>query len=321
MGNPSGHFVIRCEFCEGICRPLYQVGLGSLASTLHQCEHCFSARVAPPFPAEKVAAFYADSYFDAAGWQRKKSAVLAIDYFSKISPFLRGGRSLDVGAGYGDFARCFKKRTGNSMDVVEPSEACRKMMSEQTQSGEVFRLLAELPAGAAYDQIFCFHVVEHLQSFAPFAAELQAKLVQGGRFFILTPNGASDSFREFGREWGWACPDQHHQFLSDQIPAEYFTRHGFRVLVQKSLCPAVIHYPGRWSTQIQRSVRKLDTRAKNADGAQRYMLKAMRRLLLGAESVFAQNRSNHNATFFEMQLSRRKHHAHQDELLLVLEKN
>jgi cyclopropane fatty-acyl-phospholipid synthase-like methyltransferase len=321
MGNPSRNFVIRCEFCEGICHPVYQVGLGSLTSTLHQCENCFSARVDPPFPAESVAAFYADSYFDAAEWQRKKSAVLAVDYFEKVSPYLRGGRSLEVGAGYGDFARCFKTRTGNGMDVVEPSEACRKMMSEQTQTGEVFRSLAELPAGAAYEQIFCFHVVEHLQAFAPFAAELQAKLVQGGRLFILTPNGASDSFREFGRDWGWACTEQHHQFLSDQIPAAYFTQHGFRVVAQKSVCPAVIHYPGRWHTRIERGLRELDTRAKNADGAQRWMLKGLQRLLLAAEPAFAQNRSNCNATFLEKQLSLRKRNAHQDELLLVLEKN
>lgn len=316
--------MIFCEFCEGICHPVYQVGLGSLTSTLHQCENCCSAHVDPPFPAESVTAFYANTYFDAAEWQRKKSAILATDYFGKIRRFLpagNGARALDVGAGYGDFARRYKTRTGNNIDIVEPSVAGRNMISNQVQAGEVYRSMAELPADACYHQIFCFHVVEHLQEFTSFAANLCARLVQGGRLFILTPNGASTSFRDFGRDWGWACPEQHHQFLSDQIPGKYFNRLGFRVVMQESLCPAVIHYPGRWFTRLQRGVRELSVRLATATGAHRWLLQGLRRLLVAAESAVAQNRSQYNATFFEKQLSRCNRHAHQDELLLVLEKN
>lgn len=316
--------MMNCEFCHSECVPLYPVMCGSLVSTLHRCQGCFSCRLDPPFDEEVLQDYYQNHYFKAADWEVNKSAVLAEDYFRKVQPALSSSiqaRALEIGAGFGHFARCYSHKTSSHVDVVEPSASCRGVMQSMESVGQIFNSLKEVPGNLQYEHVFCFHVAEHLQEFCGFVSQLRQRMVQGGRLFILTPNGAASSFREFGREWGWSCPDQHYQFLSDQIPAEYFARCGFKVVLQRGVCPAVIHYPSRWLIGVHRYIVRLSSLIAGSDNFLfTFSLKCWRKIWLIISQWLQQNRTNYNLCAVESFFANRRSKQSLDELLLVLEK-
>jgi len=314
---------MNCEFCQGDCQPLYPVTRGTLVSTMHRCAACLSACVHPPFPPESLNDFYENSYFQAAPWEVNKSAVLAGDYFRKVQPYLSHGpanKSLDVGAGFGHFARYYAEKTGTGIDIAEPSASCRQVISGQKSVGQVFQSLGDVSNTSTYDQVFCFHVVEHLQEFTAFAGELHRRLNARGRVFILTPNGGSSNFLELGRAWAWTCPEQHYQFLSHRIPAEYYAKIGFDVVAAQALGPAVIHYPGRWFGRVHRVMTGLDSRIETSQGMGRFIRKCVRKLLRPVAKALQPNLTNHNLILLEKFLAGLNRTKSQDELLLVLQK-
>jgi SAM-dependent methyltransferase len=236
-----------CEVCGGAMFPLYAARLGAVASAdLCRCAVCDSCRVIPPFPAERVREYYQHDYFTREPWQVRKSEILAQDYWRKVRAAgfesCREGRYLEIGAGYGHFAALLG-RTARTVDVVEPSEDCRRFVFEQRFP--VTRILTSLEGlEGEYNGVFAFHVLEHLQSLGPFLARVANLLRPGGMFWALTPNASSAAFRRFGIDWGWSCSDQHFLFVSQSTPTTYFSRHGFRLAVARDLQPHAIHYPG-----------------------------------------------------------------------------
>lgn len=314
---------MNCEFCQGKCEPLYPVSCGSLTSVMQQCEDCLSCRLDPPFPAEALLNYYANSYFQAADWEVNKSAILAEDYFSKICFYLppsAGAKSLDIGGGFGHFARHYATTTKTSVDVVEPSEVCRRVMNTEEPVGKTFVALSEIPTSDVYQNVFCFHVIEHLQEFGSLLAQVHRHLLPGGRLFILSPNGASSTFREFGIEWGWTCPEQHYQFLSEQIPTAYFNGFGFQVVVQRGTCPAPIHYPSRWLAMLQRHRAHLMELMSSTRNWNRFALRWWNKCCWMLSQRLRQNLSNRNFCRIERSLAKRGGRS-LDEVFFVLEKS
>lgn len=319
---PATPAAVRCEFCGGECGPLYEVRLGRNVSTLHRCERCSACRVSPPFPEEAVRAHYEQDYFRMDPQELEKGRRLAADYLAKMDRAAGGrpaGRSLEIGAGHGFFARALAARTGTSVDVVEPSVACRTAMREQGPSGDVFATLADVPAGRRYDDVFCFHVMEHLQECSAFARSVASLLTDHGRLYVLTPNGASRSFRATGEFWGWSGRDQHYQFLPQTYPADYWRALGLVLIESRDVVPADHHYPSHWHAWARMHVARLTDRIARSGGLVRLVLR-LRRLACARLAVFARQWPGYEGFTCERrweQLSARRPH---DELLLVLEK-
>lgn len=314
---------VACEFCGGNCRPLYAIGLGDETSMLHRCERCRACRASPAFAADAVRRHYEQEYFSRHEQELEKGRRLAVDYLAKVQRAAGGrgfgGRSLEIGAGYGFFARAFAGRSGATVDVVEPSVDCRGFMREHAPHGDVFAVLDDVPVSRRYDDVFCFHVMEHLQGCADFVRSVTPLLADRGRLWILTPNAASRSFRITGEFWGWSGRDQHYQFLPQEYPAWYWRALGLELVESRDLVPADYHYPSHWYAWATMQSARLTARIGRRRGPWSLVLRLWRRVLVRLAMTARQWPGYEGFTFERRweQLSGRRPH---DELLLVLEK-
>jgi SAM-dependent methyltransferase len=301
------------------------VTLGSDASVLFLCEHCCSAQARPPFSEQALHAYYEREYFGDAGWEIRKAKLLARDYVRKVCRYSKfdqnSGPMLEVGAGYGYFAKGMESLTGRAVDVVEPSVACRQSMAALKITGQIAATAGELPFGRRYTEIFCFHVVEHLPSFHDFLKENLDRLAPFGRLWIITPNAAAYSFRKLRQAWGWACPEQHYQFLSSCIPDAFFEAAGGRRVINKDCQPAPIHFPSYWRGRISQGASSLDTKVASTSGPRRLCWRVARKLVALLLDGLSQNRSSWNLSALERLWAGIRQRRPHDELLLVVEKH
>ncbi|MDB5174744.1 MAG: methyltransferase [Phycisphaerales bacterium] len=308
-----------CEFCNSSGVRLYDLSLGQRRGDMYRCEKCLSCQIKTPFAAADLEEFYRTSYFSEQPWELHKARVLAFDYLEKVRPHVvragaRNSLALEIGAGYGFFADLVPSKLGMRLDVVEPSQSCRDFILRRHGSGREGKLvesLAELRGCETYDNAFAFHVTEHLQRLGPFLADASAVLRMGGRISILTPNASSKSFINSGERWGWACPNQHYEFLSTKIPPEYFAKFGLRVVECKDVAPASIHYPSMVHAKLHR-IRLHRGEPSSQVG------KLASKMMTAAATPFAQNREGFSLLPIERTLAAGR--SPKDELLLVLEK-
>jgi SAM-dependent methyltransferase len=228
------------------------------------------------------------------------------------------GPALEIGAGYGYFAERLRRMIGVSVDVVEPSKTAQERMLAGSFDGLIFDTIADIDRGRTYSEIFCFHVVEHLQEIDAFFSQVASLLRADGRLWILTPNGASVSFRKLGAKWGWRCPEQHYVFLAQTTPPEYFRKFGLTLLLQRDVQPGIIHYPSYWRELLIDAASALKRRCTNANPFIVLSRKVAKRLLLYVSRLFDQNRSSITFSALEAVFARCTHERPYDELMLVL---
>jgi SAM-dependent methyltransferase len=247
--------LINCPFCgNNGGKDKYFVCLGVEKRMLRQCSSCDSCWLPSPFPISSVSENYEHSYFKGAEREIHKGATLAQDYLPKVARYVRplaGTRTLEIGAGFGHFAHLAQKSFGIECNVVEISESSRQFIERSFPDIKIVgRTLSDLPPEPAYDQMFCFHVLEHVQDLDHFLKEAAARLKAGGVFFALTPNGASRTFSFWGEKWGWAGIDQHFSFLSAKVPPSFFSKAGLELTKSISLVPAALHFPSTWRIKV-----------------------------------------------------------------------
>lgn len=312
-----------CEFCSGTSRPAHLVSLGSVQRALNRCTACDAVQIGMPFDESDLQRFYEQDYFSARPWQIAKGEVLAQDYERKVQR-VQGrapwrGDALEVGAGFAFFARDFGSHTGLGVDVVEPSRSCRDFIRDRSCARQVFGSLDELgSAGARYQEVFAFHVVEHLQRLSPFLAAIREILAPDGRLWILTPNASSRSFRRFGDGWGWAVPDQHYQFLSQTIPERYYASLGFVVVQCSDVRPARIHFPSAWKSSLDSLTAAVTRRIDATTPRAALPLRAVRRTSMRSARHLRQNTTTANLSSVERVCAGLVRRRPFDELMLVL---
>jgi SAM-dependent methyltransferase len=310
-----------CEFCGSRGTPVYDVRLGDRRTSLYNCWNCLSFQTETPFSESEVRRYYEEKYFAGSAWEINKARSLAADYLRKLErtsasePFRK--RSLEIGAGYGFFSQQLERR-GIVVDVVEPNRGCREFIKLGGFGGNIFESLEAVPAALRYGEVFCLHVVEHLLRFGDFLERIAQVLEPGGRLWILTPHAESNTFKRFQRRWGWACPDQHYQFLSARIPESYYQVYGFQLLKAEDIQPAVIHYPSCWLTIILNRFGWLQKVGDNWSGWRRKCRDKILRGLNGClRKALGQNRTNYNFCVAEKIWASMRHARPYDELLLV----
>jgi SAM-dependent methyltransferase len=238
-----------CEFCNSPMQPRYETTIADVPATMYRCGSCQAHRILPPIPDEALAGFYARTYFTLDALATRKAQWLARDYLSKVLRFgfldQPAGKCLEIGASYGFFAALLAERT--SVDILEPFQACHEHVRQHFPKVHIAgRTLADLPAEAVYDNVFCFHTVEHLPGFEGFLDDLHPHVAPGGRLWILTPNASARGLKLHGRTWGWAAPKEHTQFIPQGISREYLQKHGWVVSVERDLAPPPFHMPSEW---------------------------------------------------------------------------
>jgi 2-polyprenyl-3-methyl-5-hydroxy-6-metoxy-1,4-benzoquinol methylase len=210
---------------------------------------CRACETIPRVPIERLQSLYVEDYFAQREYWIEKCRLLASDYLVKVGPILdslsSGRNFLEIGGGYGFFSHAVQLRHPHA--AVKMIELNRDAAEFARQ--ELHVNVAECPLesfksdGATFDLIFAAHVVEHFVNMASFFDHCIPILRPGGRLICLLPNSDSVKFRMLKRSWGWACPDQHLQFLNPRSATALGKRYGIDIETITSFVPHPIHYP------------------------------------------------------------------------------
>jgi len=254
-----------CEFCQSPMQPRYETTIANTPATMYRCDACEAHRILPPIPDETLAAFYANTYFTLDALATKKAQWLARDYLGKVLRFglpdRPAGKCLEIGASYGFFAALLAERA--DVAAIEPFEACQAYIREQFPKVTVAgRTLADLPADSVYENVFCFHTVEHLPDFGGFLEQLRPHVSPGGKLWILTPNASARGLKLHGRSWGWAAPKEHTQFIPQKLNERFLADRGWSKVIERDLAPPPFHMPSEWWLKLTTRWRPLDERIK-----------------------------------------------------------
>ena len=195
----------------------------------HRCHACGLIFV-HPVPAD-LGRFYPPEYHgEPTPEQLAVAAELERYKLDLVLRYVRSGRLLEVGSGYGAFA-LLAVRAGFRVEAVEPDEGCRRFLTD-TVGVRAHRSLDELPAvkdGGQFNVIALWHSFEHLPE--PWVAlrSIIDRLVPGGIVVIATPNPEALQFGLFGRRWVHVDAPRHVELVPAALLARESRRLGLGV--------------------------------------------------------------------------------------------
>lgn len=196
-----------CSGCAGEMAPFLETRDHNRAASAEvfryeRCPRCGLASLAN-VPAD-LGAYYAAGYHEipasAAGLER--GAQHDAYKIELVQRFVRRGRLLEIGPGWGAF--CFSaKRAGFDVEAIERDARCCEFLRSELgvraiQSDEP---AAALEQASAPDVVALWHVVEHLPDPWSVLAAAARKLAPDGVLVIATPNPDAFQLRVFGSRW------------------------------------------------------------------------------------------------------------------------
>jgi 2-polyprenyl-3-methyl-5-hydroxy-6-metoxy-1,4-benzoquinol methylase len=204
----------RCPLCNGPTVEAFSVGdrnrgIGDERFGYRRCLTCHGYYLAnPPFD---LGRYYPDDYYQppAAG-ELDRHANAEAPKLALLRPFATRGRLLDIGAGFGLFARAAKE-AGYDVTAIEMDARCCDYM-ERVVGVKVVRsntpedALEKLGTARA---VTLWHVLEHLPRPWDVLAAAAEKLEPGGALVIATPNPDSLQFRLLGARWAHVDAPRH----------------------------------------------------------------------------------------------------------------
>jgi len=199
---------VRCPFCHEPALPEFRTRDVNRQVTPEQfsyfrCRACGLIFLSP-VPAN-LASYYPNEYYDAMprSMRRLDQIAEANRYqIEMVQRFVSGGRLLEIGPGYGIFARLAKK-SGFDVEVIEMSKSCCQYLTEivgvrainSSKPDEV------LKTAGPKDVIALWHVIEHLPDAWDCLENAAHSLAPGGILLIATPNPDALQFHMMGSAW------------------------------------------------------------------------------------------------------------------------
>ena len=190
------------------------------------CQDC-DAIFIHPFPVDRLAEIYPDSYYSTAGpsesFLEKVKSKLDRRFLSKILAIIPGSSLsvLDVGGGSGwmlNVARAADSRVQYTA-VVDLNEKARSLAEA---SGHVFHCsrVEELQTDSRFDLIVALNVIEHVADPANVFKNLAGLLTKDGKVVIQTPNTRTlDRYIFQNSYWGgYHCPRHWVLFNKENLP-------------------------------------------------------------------------------------------------------
>jgi 2-polyprenyl-3-methyl-5-hydroxy-6-metoxy-1,4-benzoquinol methylase len=209
-----------CPNCGHSCSALLRArdlnrGISEEQFAYYHCAACGLVHQSP-VPAN-LNAYYTMDYpqyaFPQSLDELKQRSADTSSRVSFVQQFVRSGKLLEVGAGYGAFSYMAQER-GFEVEAVEMSLACCQYMEKiglRALCSSSFSSLDNLIG--SFDAIVLWHVLEHLESYKEAMAVLARHLAPGGVLVICSPNPASLQFRLFGRFWVSLDAPRHLSFV------------------------------------------------------------------------------------------------------------
>ncbi len=311
----------RCEFCSGAGEALYEIHVGEGNGWLFRCSDCGSCQVDRPIDDSVLRDFYEHAYFGSNEPAEKElGRRLAADYLSKLKPHAsmlkREGESLEIGAGYGFFARAWAESSTRTVHVIEPNEACRRELASVSSLAVIGGSFMDVEHGR-YTTVFAFHVIEHLSRTSPFLEHVARLTEPGAHLALITPNARAARFQAWGTRWLWARPDQHLQFLSLEIPDRFFEERGFEVVVREELTAGSVAFPSSVLLRLEDVKARLDSRIRERSGS-KLALRSARRAVRYLRDRFTPMFPSPSLLPFERWIEKVKRSGPPDEALWIL---
>lgn len=147
--------------------------------------------------------YYGQGYYQAPSREKLKKVAKAESYqLDMVREFVKSGRLLEVGPGFGVFSHQ-AKQAGFEVDAIEMEARCCEYLSQVVgvnvfKSDSPHKVIKAMPR---YDVIASWHVIEHLPNPWAFLESAAKNLVPGGILLMATPNPGAFQFRILRSLW------------------------------------------------------------------------------------------------------------------------
>lgn len=167
--------------------------------------------------------YYGDDYYQAPSFRKLKKVARKERYqLAMIRRFIKNGRLLEVGPGFGVFAYQAKE-AGFDVDVIEREERCCKFLSDTVgvrtiNSDEPHKVIE---SARGYDVIALWQVIEHLPYPWEFLTKAAKNLNNKGVLVIATPSPSAFQFRFQGPQWPHVDAPRHLSLIPSDLLVRY----------------------------------------------------------------------------------------------------
>lgn len=168
-------------------------------------------------------AYYGDDYYCPPRFEKLKRIAKKESYqLAMIYKFVKTGRLLEVGPGFGVFAYQ-AKQAGFDVDVIEKEEKCCEFLSnivgvKVIRSDAPHKIIESVKG---HDVIALWQVIEHLPCAWEFLTNAAKNLNTDGILLIATPSPSAFQFRIQGQRWPHVDAPRHLWL----IPADLLIRY------------------------------------------------------------------------------------------------
>ena len=177
--------------------------------------------------------YYGGSYYCPPSVAKLKKAAKAESYqLEMITRFVKKGRLLEVGPGFGIFAYQ-AKQSDFDVDIIEKEEKCCEFLINNLG---VKAIKSDAPhkvieSAEGYDVIALWHVVEHLAYPWEFLANAAKNLNVDGVLLIATPNPSAFQFRFQKERWPHVDAPRHLWLIPSDLLAGYLKPLGLELVM------------------------------------------------------------------------------------------
>lgn len=213
--------------------------------TYYRCTACLLVFLFP-IPSE-LDRYYPSEYYPVPSSLEQLEAEAALEYYKieLVKRFVKSGRVLDIGAGYGPFVYLAHK-AGYEVDAIEVNSECCEFITKVVGTRAIAHAhpkeaLVDL---APYDVITLWHSLEHIPNWGEVLDAVAGKLRPGGICVIAMPNPDAFQFGIFKHHWAHLDAPRHVQLIPVALLNKEMQSLGFRQMSFTTTDPASIGYNG-----------------------------------------------------------------------------
>jgi len=235
--NRSAFSKIDCPAC-GNTEPVNQ--FEKIGFSYVQCGICDTLFVSPRPAYQDLMKIYVDSpstrfwvndfFLPMAEIRREKIFKPRAEFIAERFPWIRSGRTADIGAGFGLFLDVLKERWPESdIAAIEPSvdmaKICRDKGLKVLES-----TLEDVDSNERFDLLTAFELFEHLHDPLPFVEKVHSLLNPGGYLFLTTLNGLGFDIQLLWERAKSVFPPHHLNFFNPRSIETLLVRKGFEIV-------------------------------------------------------------------------------------------
>jgi SAM-dependent methyltransferase len=226
-----------CSLCGELAPLRFWAG----AYAVHRCARCDFEFVFPTPSAAVLAEVYQSAYFSGGGhgyadyFERERhanhhKAKQRLDRLTQLG-LAPGARLLDVGCADGTFVEAAIERGFDAYGIEVSAEALERLPLQLR--GKIFTSFATA-AGAPYDAITMWDVLEHFDTPVATLREAVSLMRPGGLFGVVVPVIDNFNARHWPQTWDQYKPPEHLSFFSSASLRALLEREVGEVVLEES---------------------------------------------------------------------------------------